>query len=278
MTFTSYFGFSHDLATVGIEAAAAHAAALGYTSVEFLNSYTAEMPLPRLYPADEVRRALTKHGLTVACYSLYAHLLLPSEEELYREFAEHAAYVAAIGSPYMHYTLRPGPRTEEDPSFDEMLAAVLPRAATIADIAKEHGIVCLFEPQGQYFNGIEGLTAFYRAISARCQNVGICGDMGNSLFVDCEPAAVLRALGSEIRHAHIKDYRISDAPLEGASRSAGGRYLLDAAPGDGSIDLAACFGVLREAGYDGAVAFEFASDDETVKRTMDYVRRLIEQA
>ena len=276
MTFTSYFGFSADLSARGAEAAAAHAAALGYDSVELLSSYTAKTLFPRQYPAADVRRALDAHGLTVACYSLYAHLLAKEEEELYREFAEHVAYARALGTPYMHYTLRPGERTEEDPGFGEMLAAILPRAATIADMAKKEGIVCLFEPQGRYFNGVEGLTAFYRAISERCENVGICGDMGNSLFVDCAPGDIFRALGSEIRHVHIKDYVISDTPLGKAGRSSGGRYLADAVPGRGSIDFESCFSVLRKVGYDGAIAFEFASSDEEVKETMAYVRRQME--
>lgn len=274
MTFTSYFGFSSDLSALGPEEAAAHAAALGYTSVELLNSYTTAEPLPRRFPAAELRRALDAHGLTVACYSLYAHMLIKDADALYREYAEHVEYAAALGSPYIHHTLHPGPRTAASPSFDETLAAVLERAVTIADMAKERGIVCLFEPQGRYFNGVEGLTAFYRAISARCRNVGICGDVGNSLFVDCDPVAVFRALGSEIRHVHIKDYRILPEATAKSSMSAGGRHLLDVVPGEGDIDLAACFRVLREVGYDGAVAFEFASDDETVKRTMDFVRTL----
>lgn len=275
MTFTSYFGFTFELDTNGAEAAAAHAAALGYDSVELLNSYTSDTPLPKRHPASEVRRALDAHGLTVACYSLYAHLLLPDEDSLYREYAEHIDYAVAIGSPFMHYTLRPGPRTADDPSFDEMLALILPRAATIAEMAKEKGIVCLFEPQGFYFNGVEGLSAFYRAISERCPDVGICGDMGNSLFADCDPADIFRTFGNKIRHVHIKDYVISDSPLPGASLSAAGRYLKDAVPGDGSIDFEPCFRVLREVGYDGAIALEFASSDEEVKRTMDYVRRMM---
>lgn len=278
MTFTSYFGFMSDLSAHGAEAAAAHAAALGYSSVELLNSYTSPVPLPRLHPAEGLRSSLEAQGLTVACYSLYAHMLAKDEEALYSEFAEHVAYAAALGTPYMHYTLHPGPRTAESPSFDETLAAVLVRAATIADMARERGIICLFEPQGRYFNGVEGLGAFYRAIGARCPNVGICGDMGNSLFVDCEPAAVFRAFAPEIRHVHIKDYRILPDAAEGASQSQGGRYLMDAVPGEGDIDLAAAFRVLREVSYNGAVAFEFASDDEAVRRTMSYCRTLAEKA
>lgn len=278
MTFTSYTGFAADLFAHGAEAAVAHAAALGFSSVELFDAYTAAVPLPRRIPAAELRRALDAHGLTVACYSIYTHLEKVEEEVLYRDFAEHAAYAAALGSPYLHHTLRPGERSEGDPSYEELMPRILERAATIADIAAKEGVICLYEPQGFYFNGLEGLGRFFREMAARCPNVGICGDMGNSLFVDCEPPTVFRAFGREIRHAHIKDYRILRAEEPKSFRTAGGRYLADALPGEGDIDLAACFRVLREVGYDGGIGFEFSADDNTVRRMMTEIRRLTEEA
>ena len=49
-------------------------------------------------------------------------------------------------------------------------------------------------------------------------------------------------------------------------------------PGEGDIDLAACFAVLKENGYAGGVGFEFSADDDTVRRMMTYIRRLTKEA
>lgn len=277
MLFTSYSGFCADLSSRGPAYAAAHARALGYSSVEMLASYTAKRTLSELYPAAEMKKVLSAEGLTVACVSVYAHLLEMGEEKLRHDFADHIAYAAALGSPFLHHTLLPGRREADSPSYEEVLPRILDLAEWIAVRAAEAGITCLYEPQGLYFNGEEGLGRFFSEMSRRCPGVGICADFGNSLFADWDPVAFLRVYGGEVRHVHIKDYRVSDTPLPGAMRSLSGRYLTDALPGEGDIDLATCLRLVGEGGYRGPVSLEFSADDAATRRAMAYCEELANQ-
>ena len=111
----------------------------------------------------------------------------------------------------------------------------------------------------------------------RCPNIGICGDVGNSLFVDYSPSLVFDNFAPYIKHVHLKDYYISDEPLENERnyKTLGGKYLRDAALGEGKVDIAYCLTKLREQNYRGDFAFEVEGSDEVMKKAMDYVKKLV---
>lgn len=279
MKFTSYSSFSADLASKGLEYAVKRSARLGFESVEFLSSYPAREPLPRRYSAAEVRRLLDGHGLRVACYSIYADLFRGSDEEFLAAMREHVSFAAAIGSPLLHHTLAPHVPAEGDTSYAGVLAAIAPRIESVIAMAKEAGIVCLYEPQGPYFNGVDGLGRLLERLLPSYENVAVCGDVGNSLFVDCDPVDVYRAFADRILHVHVKDYLRYDERVEGAAgQSRGGKWLLDCRIGEGIVDLATCFRLLKATGYDGRFALEMSGDDEEIRRMMAYIRDVFERA
>ena len=60
-------------------------------------------------------------------------------------------------------------------------------------------------------------------------------------------------------------------------RSLSGRYLTDALPGEGDIDLATCLRLVGEGGYRGPVSLEFSADDAATRRAMAYCEELANQ-
>ena len=278
MTFTAYNTFVRDLGKGGIKYAAEHSRALGYSNVEFLD-FCGTNPPRQKEDASNVKRVLDENGLGVDCYSVYANILCKDKEFFEREIRAQIDYAAAVGSKNFHHTLIPGYRPVDGVTFASAFEEVLERTGKIAEHCAARGINCLYEPQGAYFNGTEHLSRLLQALIRDHKNVGLCADLGNSIFVDCDPVDVMRSLGTCAKQIHIKDYIISDTSLgmKGEMRSKGGKYLYDAFPGKGNIDLAECLRILKSLGYDGGISLEYVGEDADILDSMEYIKALWNQ-
>ena len=284
MNFTMYSNWYRRVKECGIEAAADEAVRLGFSSVEFFEfiSKDREETVPSLEAAREYRRVLNARGLSVACYSVAVGLYDPTSpdgidhaaEQKLMQYVERAVL---LGSPYLHHTITIG-AAGKPISYGKMLATVLPAVVRVAKYAAMFGIRCLYEDQGLYFNGVDGFGAFYKAVKAQEPTVGICGDIGNTLFVNEEPLAFFREFASEFCHVHLKDYVPCHAEDEGAAAVQDGSYVKECVIGQGVIDTPACLAVLESIGYKGAIALEnnHAEDyEQGVRTAMELVRQHI---
>ncbi|MBQ7336228.1 MAG: sugar phosphate isomerase/epimerase [Clostridia bacterium] len=262
MNFSMYAKFANRLKKNGIEETASYAKALGFTSVELFEFIGRDWE-PCVHDEQEAKHiteVLAANGLSVACYSIAVNLLQEgmtpdTVTPMERELMHYADMAAAVGSPFLHHTLLLGVDSGVI-TMETALQSIVPVAVRVAKYAHALGVSCIYEDQGQYFNGVEGFGAFYRAVKAQCPYVGVCGDIGNTLFVDEDPARFFRAFASEMRHIHIKDY-IKCAPDDaGAAVSQGRNWIKETIPGRGCIDFPSCLAALREVGYSGAFALE----------------------
>lgn len=280
MRFTYYIGFAETVLQKGIRAAAEYAAKMGFDSVEMLEMARPDTPavFRTTDEAAKAREILAEYGLTTACYSVGAALYRSPEAEA--SLIRHAEIAAALGSPYLHHTLIGSPAAVGSPTFDEALPVLTEAAGRVACRANELGLTCLYEDQGPYINGIEGFGAFYREMKHSGAKVAVCGDIGNCLFVDTEPADFFRAFADEIVHVHIKDYirKSGDtAPGKDWRHTPGGNWLRDTVPGSGCVDFAACMDILKKAGYAGPYSLELTHPepyDYGVRQTMELLTRL----
>ena len=279
MNYTFYTGYIEMLGRDGVRSTAEYAKKLGFSSVEVLETTGEGHPrvIGDTETANTTRRTLAEYGLTTACYSVGCNLYASDDAE--RSLMRHAELAAALDCPYLHHTLKCGlVRGANDPSMDEVLDDVTTRAIRVANYAKTLGVTCIYEDQGVYANGIEHFGRFYREVHRVCDNTGVCGDFGNILFVDEDPAAFLSAFAADIRHVHVKDYLrktfSGPVPTGGWYPTLHGQYLRDTTVGAGIIDIAACMKVLHDAGYRGAYALELCHPepfDEGVRIAMQYM-------
>ena len=272
MTFTSYNLFMRDISKSGIEYAAEHAKALGFSGVEFLDFCGTNAPVDKKkYPAEELKRALDENGLTMDCYSVYACVLTDDQNRFLREMYEIIDYAVAVGAKLFHHTLMPYLKPDLCVAkYDEIFPKVLEVEKMVVKYCSERGLQCIFEPQGLYFNGVDGLSRIIYALREEFLDVGLCADLGNSVCVDCDPVDLINALGDLTRHVHVKDFVISNESLGGRGeiRSTAGKYLNEVLPGEGELRLGECLKILKAAGYDGRIALEYVCDDETVTKSM----------
>lgn len=273
MKFTNYSQFHEDLKARGIEYAAEHTVTLGFDSVEFLGLTQAAKD------SAATARVLSSHGLSVSCFSEGINLLDTSRRSL-SEMIDHLCRcgdaAAELGSPYLHHTIvLPLALPPNAPELSEILPRMSDAAERVANYCEKLGLICLYEPQGMYFNG-KGLEIFFDEMKKRCRNIGICGDVGNSLFVDYSPSIVFDKFATQVKHVHLKDYFVTDAPRENVKsyKTLGGKYLSDAELGAGAVDIPYCMSKLQDAGYSGAYSFELTGDDETVKKAVEYFKNV----
>ncbi len=290
MNYTFYTGFTGMLGCEGAQKTAEYAKKLGFSSVEVLESIGAGHSYVISDPktAGEVKRIFDAYGITVACYSVGCDVYgNPAAEDA---LVYHAEIAAALGCPYLHHTLKTGLTMKADaPSVDDVLEDVTTAAIRIANRTKPLGVTCIYEDQGMYANGIANFGRFYREVHRVCDNTGVCGDFGNILFVDEDPAAFLRAFASDIRHVHVKDYLRKNfaqhkdsagaVPAGGWYPTLHGQYLRDTTVGAGIIDIPACMKVLSDAGYNSAYALELCHPEpfeDGVRIAMQYLDRIAE--
>ena len=262
MHFTMFSRFNAYAAEHGFAAACAYAKSLGFSGVEVQHSRCPDL----FFSVSDAKAAaviLREAGLDAACYSVSSCLYRDAASE--ETLRCHIEYAAALGSPYVHHTLIPWLILPPDaPSFDEAREAVIAAAVRIADFARPLGITVLYEDQGMYANGAAGFGAFYHEIHRCCPNTGVCGDMGNSLFVDEGAAHFFDVYRDHLRHVHVKDYRRSAVlpqPSDGWKQTRGGSYLCECLPGEGVADLPACLAVLKEIGYSGSIGLELGHSE-----------------
>jgi len=280
MNFTMYTGFTRMVGQVGIAKTAEYAANLGFSSVEMLSNGFIKNPgaIPDVASAKEARVILADKGLSVACHSVYINLW--QDEAAVRRVMDLVEIAAALGTPYFHHTVLTGDASTKDaPSFDDAMNAAADAAERIANHAETFGITCIYEDQGDYLNGVEGFGAFYREMKRRCRNVGVCGDVGNIMFVDEKPEDFFKAYIEDICHVHIKDYLLKEAdstPGTYWKKAANRKWLRETIVGDGVINIEACMKLLKTAGYKGAFALENSHPepyDAGVTQAMECLKR-----
>ncbi|MBQ9099443.1 MAG: sugar phosphate isomerase/epimerase [Clostridia bacterium] len=277
MKWVNYSQFHQDRIQYGLEYAAKHSAQLGFDAVEYIEvSYT-----EHIENVDTFKEILNRYGLRLSCYTLYVQLFTPDQDEVERHMLRHVETAAALGAKYLHHTLFPPyDMAKITHSYGEVFDGIVDVAERIAKACNKCGIVCLYEPQGAYFNGIDGLEKFLKEMRHRGCDVGVCGDFGNALFVDVDPREVFRTFAKEIRHVHIKDYLVTDIeqPDRKAHRSRNGHLIYGADVGTGSVDFAYGFRELKKAGYEGDISFEIKQDDDGFAKAIGFVKNTMQKA
>jgi len=269
MNISMYNGFSELVKSRGITEAAKYAASVGFSSVEpleFVDSDDHFLTFKNAKDASGALKILKAHGLSVACLSVCANVvdIYAEKQTIVKAVLERlkkcADIAAALECPYLHHTLISHLKLSENaPSYESVLPLVLEAAKEVADYCISLGITCLYEPQGFYFNGSYGFGNFFSLLNKRCKNVGVCGDIGNMLFVDEPEQTVFKQHANDIKHVHIKDYFVKDTLSEGEVckyPSRGGRFILRAPIGEGNLDFKSCFSFLESVGYKGAFSVE----------------------
>lgn len=240
-----------------------------------LMNFCEELKTPDLAVAKELGALARSHGLALPCFSVGIDIIADPENAVEQLFG-YARICAELGIPYLHHTIA---LNFSDPCFTEEIQAQRFRlgaecALKVCDYANSLGVRTLIEDQGFVFNGVENCLRLHHLSQ---EKIGFVVDVGNIMFYDEKPEDFILAAGSQVCHAHIKDYHLLPGHQDGADgyRTWRGNTLQNAEIGTGSIDFEKVFSAFEKIGYQGMYALEFSGvkDMNEVERVIQFLLR-----
>lgn len=205
--------------------------------------------------AKRAKEKLEEYGMTCSCLSRGINML--DHEDPVKELKKAVDVAHAMGSPYLHHTMQLALSYRDLPVYQDVEPKFIEISREIAYYAGEKGMQCIYEDQGFLINTPERLNSLITGIGL--PNVGVCLDVGNSLFYDIPAEEYAGKFAKLIKHVHVKDY-IRKATYPGRAhgwyRSIQGNYLYSCPIGHGVVDFEKIMTILTRNGYDGYYSLE----------------------
>jgi sugar phosphate isomerase/epimerase len=221
------------------------AQANGFAAVE-LRGLMGSLDLPSRpeFAADRItqtKKQIAEHGIQIACVSSSTELHEPDVAKHEKGIADAKRFIdlaSALGAPNVRVfgNKLEGPR-------DEVIARVAAGMHQLGEYAGPRGVTVIIESHGDFVDSPTLKEVLKRADSS---HVGLLWDAHHT-FVDGHesPEQTVAALGSWIRHSHLKD-----SAQVGKDR----KYVLT---GKGDVPVERQVLALRKIGYKGYYCFEW---------------------
>jgi sugar phosphate isomerase/epimerase len=220
---------------------------LGYSGIE-LRGIAGEMDLPKVPELQGSRLAETKKDLAalgIVVSDLGASSRMHEKDKAVREkqLDEGRRFIdlaQAMGVPYVRMF---GDKLVPGEPKEETMKRIVEGFQQMAAYAKPAGVTVLIESHGD-FTSSGDLDAILKAVGSEA--FALLWDAHHTFVAGKEaPADTWKALGSHVRHTHLKDSK-----PEGDAR----RYVLT---GAGEVPVQEQVRVLAQGGYSGFFAFEW---------------------
>ena len=217
----------------------------------------------------DVKKAFDKHGLTITTVCAHASLLDPSAPSRYgtNEIMK-AVKLAALMDVHHVVTSEGEASTEwgEKLSFEQQVFTTSEKLYEPARLAGDLGVSILLEPHGPLTDTIKGMQAIFDTLG-NPDNLGVNMDTGNSWLGGSDPVEFAKTFKDKIWHVHWKDLSSDYEEMRGKMFGCGFSPI---ALGDGVIDIASLFEILKDVEY---CTLEIGGD-ENLKKSYEYLKSL----
>ena len=254
----------------------------GFDAVEPVYSF-GKSPAEALENSKILGEAIEEKGLKCSCFSRGFWMLNMSKEEAVKGLCDCVDMAVNLKTPFLHHVLQMSLSVKDLQLYQKYHSYFVEICREVAYYAGEKGITCLYEDQGFLQNTPERLGQLLTDINL--PNIGICLDVGNSLFYDIDAETYAGILAPYIKHVHLKDYirkPIEDIALGNKWHySISGQALRDTILGHGIVNFERIFSILILAGYDGYFSLENDAAEETlpsVKQGLENMKLFYERA
>ena len=235
---------------------------MGYDAIEFIDLSLEVQPAESL---TELAKAIHRHceeiDLPIAAYTVNADFLRPNEVQTVMEKVDIAE---ALGAKVLRHDASWS--LPEGMDWRQLIDQIAPDIRRVTEYAAEKGIRTCTENHGYVLQDAERVETLIRTVNH--PNYGWLVDMGNFLCADDLPVHAVPIAAPYAFHVHVKDflYKPADAenPGQGWFPSRNGSYLRGTVAGHGVVPIRRCLEILKKAGYDGVVSYEFEGMEENL--------------
>ena len=165
-------------------------------------------------------------------------------------------------------------------TFDDAREYIVEGLARASIYAHERGIRLALENHGTLAGKGEQVRGLVEDVRKRSGNdaFGANPDTGNFMVVGQASHDAIRQVADYAYMVHFKDFKKAPPGEENGYRTVSGDVLLGTAVGEGQVDLAACIGELKSAGFDGWLSVEYEGQEDpltAVPRSIENARRYL---
>ena len=219
----------------------------------------------------DLKRLFDKYGLTISSYCAHANLLDPAAPWRYgtAQIIKAVRAAAALGVKHV-ITSEGDPHTDfgHQLTESEALFSIREKLYEPLRMAEDHGVKILLEPHGRYTDSIDWMEKILELCNSSA--LGVNMDTGNSWLGGSDPVQLAKTFKERIYHIHWKDLPAEWEAKRGKMWGCGMGLV---ALGDGVIDIAGVYEVLKDAPHVEYSTLEVAGDD-AVKKSYAYLKSL----
>ena len=235
---------------------------MGYDVIEFIDLSLEVQPAESLTKlAKAIHRHCEEIALPIAAYTVSADFLRPNEV---RTVMEKVDIAEALGAKVLRHDASWS--LPEGMDWRQLIDQIAPDIRRVTEYAAQKGIRTCTENHGYVLQDAERVETLIRTVNH--PNYGWLVDMGNFLCADDLPVHAVPIAAPDAFHVHVKDflYKPADAenPGQGWFPSRNGSYLRGTVAGHGVVPIRRCLEILKKAGYDGIVSYEFEGMEENL--------------
>ena len=220
---------------------------MGYAAIE-LRGIEMQMDLPKRPEFSGTRlgdsiKDLEALGLKISDLGASARMHESDPKVRAAQLEEGKRFVDLAQRLHAPYVRVFGDKIPAGESKRDVMARVVEGLRALGDHARGSGVAILIESHGDF---TDSPTLLELLKTAAMDNVALVWDAHHTFVAGKEqPAATFAALGSYVRHTHLKDSRPDGAEV---------RYVLT---GSGTVPVRETVRVLASAGYKGYYGFEW---------------------
>ena len=255
---------------------------MGFGGIEFTGgTLTLQAPDRPEALAEALRTHCDRIGLPIIAYTVGADFLKDADPRPEIERVKGCVDIAArLGAA----VLRHDATWTREGSWQEVIARIAPSIREVAAYAAEKNVRTCTENHGYFIQDSPRVKTLMEAVNH--PNYGWLVDVGNFACADEDSRSAVETAAPYAVHVHAKDFlycagnQPSPPPGEGWFPTRAGHWLRGTMPGRGVIPLAECLGILRRAGYDGWIAYEFEGVEPVLpalQEGREHLRRLLDQ-
>lgn len=247
----------------------------GFDGIEFIDLKLEVQPAEsEIALAEQIRAHCAEIGLDIIAYTVHADFLL-GPEEIDRVKAK-VDVAAALGAP----TLRHDATWSRDINWREAVVDMAPAIREVSEYAAAKGVRTCTENHGYVLQDAERIETLIQTVNH--PNYGWLVDIGNFLCADDHPMHAVPIAAPYAFHVHVKDFifkdMYADDPGEGWLHTRNGNYIRGTVAGHGIVPVRHCLKLIRDAGYNGYVSYEFEGIEDNltaIERGYAFIRSVM---